>query len=116
MTLSASCVSRIMLRDFIALGERAGAPGHLARKLHACLADVFKILNTPDRDPADLAALATRASRSKHCCSRALVAATRRLRGSAPGFWSAMRRSGHSPGSPVCRPRTTPRSERSGMR
>jgi transposase len=47
-----------LLRDFVALGERAGAPGRLGRKLERCLADTFKILKEPDRDPADLPAVA----------------------------------------------------------
>lgn len=50
------CLAHV-LRDFIALGERDGAPGRLGGKLQRCLAGVFKILNKPGRDPADLAAL-----------------------------------------------------------
>jgi transposase len=46
-----------LLRDFVALGERDGAPGRLGQKLERCLADTFKILNQPDRDPEDLTAL-----------------------------------------------------------
>ena len=47
-----------LLRDFVALGERAGTPGRLGRKLERCLADTFKILKETDRDPADLPTLA----------------------------------------------------------
>lgn len=50
------CLAHV-LRDFIALGERAGAPGRLGRNLQRCLADAFKIVNQPGRDPADLTAL-----------------------------------------------------------
>ncbi len=50
------CLAHI-LRDFVALGERAGAPGRLGRKLQRCLADVFTILNEPERDREDLTAL-----------------------------------------------------------
>ena len=51
------CLAHV-LRDFVALGERAGAPGRLGRKLQKCLADTFKILKAPGRDVADLDALA----------------------------------------------------------
>ncbi len=51
------CLAHI-LRDFIALGERGGAPGRLGRKLTRELADVFTTLNAPRRDRADLTALA----------------------------------------------------------
>lgn len=47
-----------LLRDFVALGERAGAPGRLGRQLKRCLADTFKILNQSGRDRADLSVLA----------------------------------------------------------
>ena len=47
-----------LLRDFIALGERDGAPGRLGRKLGRELGDVFATLNAPGRDRDDLAALA----------------------------------------------------------
>ena len=50
------CLAHV-LRDFVALSERAGAPGRLGKKLKRCLADAFKIINEPGRDPADLAAL-----------------------------------------------------------
>ena len=50
------CLAHV-LRDFIALGERGGAPGRLGRKLARELGDVFATLNQPGRDPADLAAL-----------------------------------------------------------
>jgi transposase len=46
-----------LLRDFIALGERTGAPGRLGRELTDCLADVFSVLKQPGRDLEDLAAL-----------------------------------------------------------
>jgi transposase len=46
-----------LLRDFTALGERAGAPGRLGRKLRLELGVVFATLNAPGRDHADLAAL-----------------------------------------------------------
>jgi transposase len=46
-----------LLRDFTALGERAGAPGRLGRKLARELGAVFATLNAPDRDPADLTTL-----------------------------------------------------------
>jgi transposase len=46
-----------LLRDFVALGERARAPGRLGRKLERCLADAFKILNQPERDMENLTAL-----------------------------------------------------------
>ena len=46
-----------LLRDFVALGERSGAPGRLGRKLARCLADTFKILNQPELDREDLTAL-----------------------------------------------------------
>jgi transposase len=51
------CLAHV-LRDFIALGERRGAPGRLGRKLTRELGHVFTTLNQPGRDPADLAALA----------------------------------------------------------
>lgn len=51
------CLAHV-LRDFIALGERAGAPGRLGRKLTRQLASVFSILNQPGRDHTDLASLA----------------------------------------------------------
>ncbi len=47
-----------LLRDFIALAERKGAPGRLGRKLNRQLGEVFATLNAPGRDPADLPALA----------------------------------------------------------
>jgi transposase len=50
------CLAHV-LRDFVALGERPGAPGRLGKKLERCLAGAFKILNAPGRDPADLPAL-----------------------------------------------------------
>ncbi len=37
------CLAHV-LRDFVALAERAGAPGRLGRKLKRCLAGAFKIL------------------------------------------------------------------------
>ncbi|MCP9492011.1 MAG: IS66 family transposase [Solirubrobacteraceae bacterium MAG38_C4-C5] len=46
-----------LLRDFTALGERAGAPGKLGRKLARAVSEVFAVLNQPDRDPRDLPAL-----------------------------------------------------------
>jgi len=50
------CLAHVQ-RDFVALGERTGAPGRLGRALQRCLAGAFKILNKPGRDPADLTAL-----------------------------------------------------------
>ena len=50
------CLAHV-LRDFVALGERAGAPGRLGKRLQRCLADAFKILNQPGRDPGDLTVL-----------------------------------------------------------
>lgn len=50
------CLAHV-LRDFIALGERDGAPGRLGRKLTRQLGDVFATLNTPGRDRSDLATL-----------------------------------------------------------
>jgi transposase len=50
------CLAHV-LRDFIAIGERAGAPGRLGRKLQKCLTNAFKIINKPGRDPQDLGAL-----------------------------------------------------------
>jgi len=50
------CLAHV-LRDFVALAERGGAPGRLGRKLERCLAGAFKILNHPDRDRLDLSAL-----------------------------------------------------------
>jgi transposase len=50
------CLSHV-LRDFVALGERGGAPGRLGRMLARELTDVFATLNEPDRDPGDLAKL-----------------------------------------------------------
>ncbi len=50
------CLAHV-LRDFVALSERPGAPGRLGKKLERCLAGAFKILNAPGRDPADLPAL-----------------------------------------------------------
>jgi transposase len=47
------CLAHLQ-RDFVALGERAGAPGRLGRKLARCLRDTFTIINKPDRDPLDL--------------------------------------------------------------
>ncbi|MGI8728525.1 MAG: hypothetical protein ACR2LK_00750, partial [Solirubrobacteraceae bacterium] len=46
-----------LLRDFVALGERAGAPGRLGRALARVLGDVFTTLNAPGRDPSDLSVL-----------------------------------------------------------
>jgi hypothetical protein len=51
------CLSHV-LRDFIALGERGGAPGRLGRNLTRRLGDVFATLNQPGRDRSDLIALA----------------------------------------------------------
>jgi len=51
------CLAHV-LRDFIALGERGGAPGRLGRKLTHQLTDVFATLNAPGRDRGDLATLA----------------------------------------------------------
>jgi transposase len=51
------CLAHV-LRDFVALGERAGVPGRLGRKLERCLAGAFKILTQAGRDPADLPVLA----------------------------------------------------------
>jgi transposase len=51
------CLAHV-LPDFTALGERAGAPGRLGRKLQRELAAVFATLNAPGRDRADLTALA----------------------------------------------------------
>ena len=51
------CLAHVM-RDFIALGERGGAPGRLGRKLTRQLSAAFSILNRTDRDRSDLAALA----------------------------------------------------------
>jgi len=50
------CLAHV-LRDFIALGERQGAPGRLGRKLGRELSAAFEVLNAPGRDLADLAAL-----------------------------------------------------------
>lgn len=50
------CLAHV-LRDFIALGERAGAPGRLGRKLQKCLTGAFRTINTPGRDPTDLPGL-----------------------------------------------------------
>ena len=46
-----------LLRDFVALGERAGAPGRLGRTLARVLGDVFTALKHPGRDIDDLAVL-----------------------------------------------------------
>ena len=46
-----------LLRDFVALGERAGAPGRLGRALARVLGDVFIALKQPGRDIDDLAVL-----------------------------------------------------------
>ena len=43
-----------LLRDFVALGERAGAPGRLGRALARVLGDVFTALKQPGRDLDDL--------------------------------------------------------------
>ena len=51
------CLAHV-LRDFTALGERAGAPGRLGRKLQRELGAVFTTLNAPERDRADLTTLA----------------------------------------------------------
>jgi len=45
-----------LYRDFVALGERAGAPGRLGRALARGLGEVFAALDAPGRDPGDLAA------------------------------------------------------------
>ena len=58
------CLAHV-LRDFVALGERPGAPGRLGKKLQRCLAGAFKILNAPGRDPADLPALQADLARSR---------------------------------------------------
>jgi transposase len=52
------CLAHV-LRDFIALGERGGAPGRLGRKLTRELGDVFATLNQLGRDRSDLTQLAT---------------------------------------------------------
>jgi transposase len=53
-----------LLRDFVALGERAGAPGRLGRALARVLGDVFTALKQPGRDLDDLAVL--RADTAEH--------------------------------------------------
>ena len=52
------CLAHV-LRDFIALGERGGAPGRLGRKLARQLGDVFATLSAPGRDRSDLTKLST---------------------------------------------------------
>ena len=52
------CLAHV-LRDFTALGERAGAPGRLGRKLGRELSAVFQTLNAPGRNPTALTGLAT---------------------------------------------------------
>jgi transposase len=50
------CLAHVA-RDFVAIGERAGAPGRLGRKLTRELSAVFATLNAPDLDRGDLAKL-----------------------------------------------------------
>lgn len=50
------CLAHVA-RDFVAIGERGGAPGRLGRKLTRELSAVFAMLNAPDRDRGDLAKL-----------------------------------------------------------
>lgn len=50
------CLSHL-LRDFVAVGERPGAPGRLGQALTACLGAAFQTINEPGRDLAELAGL-----------------------------------------------------------
>lgn len=70
------CLAHV-LRDFIALGERGGAPGRLGRKLTRQLADVFATLNTPGRDRSDLAALAADTHDARQAINTLLAQGTR---------------------------------------
>lgn len=67
------CLAHV-LRDFIALGERDGAPGRLGRKLTRELGAVFATLNAPGRDRSDLATLT---ADTHDTISRLLTQATR---------------------------------------
>ncbi len=57
------CLAHV-LRDFIALSERSGAPGRHGTALKRTLSDVFKTLKDPGRDPRDLTRL--RADLAEH--------------------------------------------------
>jgi transposase len=70
------CLAHV-LRDFTALGERAGAPGRLGRKLGRELSTVFAILNAPGRDPADLSALTADLKTQRNTINGLLAQGTR---------------------------------------
>lgn len=70
------CLAHV-LRDFIALGERGGAPGRLGRKLTRQLTDVFATLNQPGRDGSDLAALAADTEQAREAISTLLASGAR---------------------------------------
>lgn len=64
------CLAHV-LRDFVALAERAGAPGRLGRKLERCLAGAFRLSTSPAATqrtwpPCNLT-LRLRASNSRRC-------------------------------------------------
>jgi transposase len=70
------CLAHVF-RDFIALGERGGAPGRLGRKLTRQLGDVFAVLHAPGRDRSDLAALAADTQPTRDRISELLAAGAR---------------------------------------
>jgi transposase len=70
------CLAHV-LRDFIALGERGGAPGRLGRKLTRQLGDVFAALNAAGRDHDDLAALTADTQRAREAISELLTQGAR---------------------------------------
>ena len=70
------CLAHV-LRDFIALGERGGAPGRLGRKLTRQLGEVFALLHAPGRDHNDLAALAADTQPARDCISELLAQGAR---------------------------------------
>jgi transposase len=70
------CLSHV-LRDFVALGERGGAPGRLGRNLTRQLSDVFATLNQPGRDRSDLTALAADTQPARDAISALLAQGTR---------------------------------------
>ena len=67
-----------LLRDFIALGERSGAPGRLGRKLTDCLAGVFAVLSADGRDPDDCATLAADLAEHRSRLHELLTSGTRK--------------------------------------
>jgi hypothetical protein len=105
------CLAHV-LRDFIALGERGGAPGRLGRKLARELGDIFATLSAPGHDRSDLAALSTDTQPARDRIGDLLAHGARsrdpRPADSAPACSTTRRRCGRLPDGPASRPPTTP--------